>query len=92
VGIDYTSAATQREGIGRATRELVGAMLRLPDCPNSVTPSGIVFVPSAPPIHASEWGWASATVTTGAPRSDAGVVADMNGGVELPATAELTLS
>jgi len=33
VGIDYTSAATQREGIGRATRELVGAMLRLPDCP-----------------------------------------------------------
>ena len=34
VGIDYTSAATQREGIGRATRELVSAMLRLPDCPD----------------------------------------------------------
>lgn len=34
VGIDYTSAATQREGIGRATRELVNAMLRLPDCPD----------------------------------------------------------
>ncbi|MCY4114272.1 MAG: glycosyltransferase family 1 protein [Chloroflexi bacterium] len=34
VGIDYTSAATQREGIGRATRELVNALLRLPDCPD----------------------------------------------------------
>ncbi len=33
VGIDYTSAATQGEGIGRSARELVRAMLRLPDCP-----------------------------------------------------------
>ncbi len=34
VGIDYTSAATQREGIGRSTRELVRAILELPDRPD----------------------------------------------------------
>jgi len=30
VGIDYTAAVRQRAGIGRYTRELVGALLRLP--------------------------------------------------------------
>ena len=34
VGIDYTSAATQREGIGRVTRELVAALLERSDCPD----------------------------------------------------------
>ena len=34
VGIDYTSAATQREGIGRNTRELVRHMLSEPDHPD----------------------------------------------------------
>ena len=33
VGIDYTSAATQQAGIGRVTRELVRAMLELPQRP-----------------------------------------------------------
>ncbi len=33
VGIDYTSAATQHAGIGRVTRELVRAMLELPQRP-----------------------------------------------------------
>ncbi len=34
VGVDYTAAATQREGIGRVTRELVRHMLREPDRPD----------------------------------------------------------
>ena len=34
VGIDYTSAVTQREGIGRVTRELVRAVLELPERPD----------------------------------------------------------
>ncbi|MCX7856298.1 MAG: hypothetical protein N2556_10105, partial [Anaerolineae bacterium] len=29
IGIDYTAAIQQRAGIGRYTRELVGALLRL---------------------------------------------------------------
>jgi glycosyltransferase involved in cell wall biosynthesis len=33
VGIDYRTALVNREGIGRATRELVRALARLPDAP-----------------------------------------------------------
>ena len=34
VGIEYTSAVTQREGIGRSTREIVRAILKLPQRPD----------------------------------------------------------